>query len=143
MSVSPWYRDDNEISFQLIQRFIVQAPQLFFEKFVCYNLHAAYHVPRQALRHGPVYRYSAYIMENHYRHMKHYLAKNDLPLSQLVKRIYERWNAQHSVASQCVSPIAYSAAIEVREAERISSSYSIIVSGGRTALLAVIHGQRT
>lgn len=104
LSSSPWYREDNETAFQLIQRFILKAPELYTDKFVCYNLHAAYHVPHQSLHHGPIYGYSAYIMENHYGHMKHYLAKNDLPLSQLVKRIYERWNAQELLLKYRIIP---------------------------------------
>lgn len=73
----------------LLTYFVEHSELLYSKNFVSYNIHALLHVTDDVLRIGPLDCFSAYRYENHCGLMKHYLRKNEKPLQQLVKRLYE------------------------------------------------------
>ena len=105
LSYDPWFRIHNANAHDLISKFIRRTPALFTDSFVCYNLHGGFHLAECCLALDlPLYDFSTYIFENHYGSEKKLLRKNDKPLAQLVKRIYERRKNRHLLYKKPKSP---------------------------------------
>ena len=95
LSSHPWCIEKNALAYNLLCQFIVESPNIFTESFVCPNLHSLYHIAADVLNHGPLYSYSAYRFENHYRLYKKMLKKTHGPLQQLCRRLQERNQFSH------------------------------------------------
>ena len=104
LSCDPWFREHNNYANELISFFVRRSPFLYSASFVTYNTHMSYHLAKDCLYHdGPLCILEAYIFENHYGIMARYLRKNDNPLQQLVKRLYERRAMRH-ILRKAVKP---------------------------------------
>lgn len=74
----------------LLGTFLLQAPYIYGDQFITYNVHNLIHLADESRRLGPLEQFSCFLFENHLGKLKNLVRKSNKPLQQLVNRIIER-----------------------------------------------------
>ena len=81
--------DQNQLASDLLREYVTQAPVLYGEEFMSYNVHSLIHLSSDALRYGHLDRISAFPFENLLGNLKRKIRKHDKELPQIVRRCVE------------------------------------------------------
>ncbi|CAN8016681.1 unnamed protein product [Ixodes persulcatus] len=74
----------------LLREFVLDAEDLYGEGVYVYNVHSLVHLPADVQKFGHLDSFSAFRFENFLGQLKRELKSPNLPLQQVVKRLYER-----------------------------------------------------
>ena len=89
LSSKDYCYDFSDYASQLIVILIEEGIKIYGKGFASYNIHGALHIVLNVLKYGPLPSFSAYPFENFMQILKKLLRKDDRPLQQVVKRIFE------------------------------------------------------
>ena len=89
LSSKDYCYDFSDYASQLIVILIEEGIKIYGNGFAPYNIHGALHIVLNVLKYGPMPSFSAYPFENFMQILKKLLRKDDRPLQQVVKRIFE------------------------------------------------------
>ena len=81
--------EHNALANDLLHKFVQQAPSLFGEEFMSYNVHCLIHLAMDAKRYGHLDRVSAFPFENMLKNIKNMLRKPGAKLVQVINRCFE------------------------------------------------------
>ena len=81
--------EHNALANDLLHKFVQQAPSLFGEEFMSYNVHCLIHLAMDAKRYGHLDRVSAFTFENMLKNIKNMLRKPGAKLVQVINRCFE------------------------------------------------------
>lgn len=82
--------DHNDYANSLLRIFVKHAAHIYGRDFCVYNSHVLIHLAAEAKEYGSLDTISCFPYENHLQILKKMLRKPNLPLQQVVRRIYER-----------------------------------------------------
>lgn len=80
----------NEYARSLLEIFVSHSVQIYGKDFCVYNTHALIHLADDAKKFGSLDTVSCFPFENHLQKVKKMLRKSNMPLQQVVRRVYEK-----------------------------------------------------
>lgn len=80
----------NHYALELLKFFVTNAAKIYGKEFLIYNSHALIHLPIDAKHFGSLNNISCFPFENYLGVLKNMLRKSNMPLQQVVRRLFER-----------------------------------------------------
>lgn len=89
------YKNYNDVSQVLLDRFIEEFAEIYGEKEVVYNVHLLHHLPSETIIHdGPIDEFSCFPFENNMSKIKKIIHSSHCPLQQIKNRLFEEDSLQ-------------------------------------------------